>query len=313
MKSLFFYLALSFFCSIPLLQGKEKINSSFWIEWQDFIANHYLFHLESYGPILQAILNSEREVSSQELAYPSSIDFEDQVAIFLNQFMGSSLFRISGYYVHPPKYGVYGDGEISDKVRITLVNGILNFPDNHIESLEVFASTHLRVNIHYIFRSIEGWSRDMIGCIFSKLGYVSEPALMLSKKWKDLIAEMGGVDGGGVIIHYAHSIGGSETLIAKNLLSPEEQKMIRVFTLGSASLIPVGGFQSVVNYVSKRDGVCLLDIWGFIEGLLDPDRNIIYIDTFLGMPLIDHPLSVPSYRMVIDELGNNFIAEFGLN
>jgi hypothetical protein len=278
----------------------------------DTIASHYAIYHEDYELLIQTLLNHSRE----ELAHlPLDLrvyqDFDAYLSEFLKNLMGPTLFQISGYYVYPPTFGVYGDGEISDKVRITLINGILNFPENHIENLEVFTSTHLRANIHYIFRPCEGWTKDMIGCILSKLGFVSEQAKMLAKKWKELIAEMGGTEEGGIIIHYAHSIGGTETRLAKNLLSPEEQSMIRVYTIGSASLIAPQGFQNVVNYVSRRDGVCLLDPINFVQGLLDSTLNIIYIDTFQGTPLVDHPLSVSSYQTVIQQLGQQFIEEFG--
>jgi hypothetical protein len=236
---------------------------------------------------------------------------EDHLAYILKTLLGNAVFQMSGYYVHPAASGIYGTGEIHDKVRITLINGILNFPDTHLENLEIFSTAHFGINIHYIFRPSEGWSHDVIGCIFSKLGIVSDQAKTLAKTWKDLIQEMGGPEGGGTIIHYAHSIGGTETHSAKNLMTPEEQKLIRIYTIGSPTLIQQGGFQSVVNYVSKRDGVSFIDIAGYIQGLLDPNSNVIYLDTYLGVPLIDHPLAVPAYRGIIEQLGREFIECYG--
>lgn len=238
-------------------------------------------------------------------------NFENRLEKWLENLMGKGLFQISGYQSHPSDFGIYGDGEVHNKVRITFINGMLTFPENQLFNLELIASTHLRTNIHYITRATAGWTKDMIGCILSRLGVVSEQAVMLAERWRTLIDDMGGINGGGVVIHYAHSIGGSETAIAKNLLSLEEQEMIRVYTIGSPFLIPVGGFQQVVNYVSRRDGVCLLDPIGFIQGLIDPKCNIVYTDTFIGTPLIDHPLSSPSYQGIMRELGQKFAEEFG--
>lgn len=236
--------------------------------------------------------------------------FDDNLSYASETLLGKTIFQISGYYFHPPRFGTYGDGEISDKVRVTLINGILNFPVDHKDNLEMFTSMHHKVNIHYIFRSCEGWSRDMVRCLISKMGFITEQSLMLALTWKTLIAEMEGPEGGGTIIHYAHSIGGSETYIAKNLLSPEEQKMITVYTFGSPTLIPDGGFKKVVNFVSKRDGVCLTDPIRYINGLLDPDSNIIYIDTYLGMPFVDHTLTQPSYNAVLQKLGEEFVEKY---
>ena len=174
----------------------------------------------------------------------------------------------------------------------------------------MFSSAHANNNIHYVFRSSEGWTRDIVRCFLCKAGFVSEIAELLVVTWRGLIEEMGGVNGGGTLIHYAHSIGGSETYVAKHLLTPEEQKMIRVITFGSPTLIPEGGFQSVVNYASRRDGVSLLDFLNFIGGLIDPRAHIVYLDTFLGIPLVDHTLESPSYRNLIEELGARHITEF---
>jgi hypothetical protein len=86
--------------------------------------------------------------------------------------------------------------------------------------------------------------------------------------------------------------------------------MIHVVTIGSPAMIPNEGFASVVNYASRRDGVCLLDPLRFIGGLLHDDHNIIYLDTFWGTPLIDHPLSVESYQALIKELAEKFIETY---
>jgi hypothetical protein len=283
------------------------------IGWLLFF-NGWLYSAESKDALYTPQAQFENFFSTKE--HPDSDQdtfaefIEDPLVSLLKTVLGETIFDISGYYYHPTQNGVYGEGEINDKVRVTLINGILNFPEHHSANLEMFSATHAHVNIHYIFRSCEGWSRDMVRCLFSKAGYISDQAQLLANTWKKLIDEMGGVTGGGTIIHYAHSIGGTETYAAKNLLNPDELKMIKVITLGSPTLIPEGEFGSVINYASRRDGVCLLDIVNFIQGLLDPDMNIIYLDTFLGIPLVDHPLSVPSYSELIEELGKKFIAEY---
>ena len=239
-------------------------------------------------------------------------NLESSFEELLQFLMGPLLFRISGYHTHPPRIGVHGQGEINDKVRITLINGILNYPLVQTKHLEMFSQMHGGVNIHHVFRPCEGWSIDMLRCAATKLGFISNEAMTLAQKWKELIAEMGGPNGGGLIIHYAHSIGGTETDNAKRLMTPEELRMIRVYTLASPTIIHNEGFQRVMNYVSRRDGVCYLDPIDYVSGLFTEESNIIYLDTFLGTPIVDHLITSDSYRAIIEQLGAEFVETYGV-
>lgn len=155
--------------------------------------------------------------------------------------MGKTLFGESTYLLMGPHFeethvDCHGRHEISDKVRVTFINGILNTRSMMRESLNIISGTHGGVKVHYVFRPTEGWMWDisraaMIKMAFS-MGFRSLHAHLLAQMWRNLIQEMGGIEQGGVIIHYAHSLGGSETDRARELLAPEEQKMIRVMTFG---------------------------------------------------------------------------------
>lgn len=231
-----------------------------------------------------------------------------------HHFMNPFVFRISAYQTYPAVMGVHGDGEINDKVRITLINGILNFPHDRINHLNLFSQLHGGTNIHYVFRPCEGWSQDMFHCATAKLGIISDQARALAEKWREMIEEMGGMKGGGVIIHYAHSVGGTETDNAKRLMTAEELKMIRVYTIASPTIIHNDGFQYVINYVSKRDGVCYLDPIDYFFGLFftNSDTNIVYLDTFLGTPIVDHLITNESYRTIIEKLGAEFVRTYSV-
>ena len=91
---------------------------------------------------------------------------------------------------------------------------------------------------------------------------------------------MGGIDGGGLIIHYAHSNGVVHTNNALRLLSPEEKAMIRIYTFGSPAVLTNHEAESVTNYISYRDGVSLLDPIGFFRGLFGFSDHV----TFVGTP-----------------------------
>lgn len=221
--------------------------------------------------------------------------------------------QLSGYYYHPAETGrtPYGE-ELNDTVRITMINGILNIKTDMEHLLKVFSETHGNVPIHYVFRPTEGWTKDLLLSTLSKMGYLSSYAIELADTWKRLINEMGGAGNGGRIVHYAHSIGATDTYVAKSLMTSQELEMIDVITLGSPSLIPNNvGFRSVVNYISKRDGVCLLDPIGYIHSWMSEESNAEFLGSFWGVPFIDHTLYTDTYGKIIKTLGEGFLAEVG--
>lgn len=229
---------------------------------------------------------------------------------------GESTYLLLGPHFEETHVDCYGEHEINDKVRVTFINGILNTRTMMQQNLELISESHGGVKVHYVYRPTEGWTWDIsracfVKAVYSLVGVRTMHANLLAQMWRSLIQEMGGVNEGGTIIHYAHSLGGSETDRARELLTPEEQKMIRVITFGSATMIRNVGFQSVVNFVSVNDGVCLLDPIGRIRNILDPDRNVRFHGAYFGQfPLSDHLLNGSTYGPILKQLGEEFLSEF---
>jgi RHS repeat-associated protein len=229
-------------------------------------------------------------------------------------------YDLMGYSHERTRYSSYGQGEISDKVRVTFINGILTTPAMLAENLELISTTHGNVNVHYVFRPTEGWVWDISRAILIKaaywLGFRSGHAHILKSLWRELIQDMGGVDGGGVIVHYAHSLGATETDRARELLTPEEQKMIRVITCGPATYVRNIGFQSVINHVSIDDGVgnnYLFEPIGMIRFHFgDPLLDVRFHGNPYDWPgfLMDHGFCGSTYGPLVAESGIDFLAEF---
>lgn len=284
-----------------------------------FVHNNPLSHADIYGlwtfkDIWQSICSFMDSIWQRFLGFIQTIrdyfrldTLEEKFEEAAKELVGPMLLIMFGYYPARPEVGVYGEGEIDDKVRVTFVNGMLNIKNDFMESVKILSSTHGNVNIHYIFRPTGGWASDVMDSMLVKCGCVSEQAWLLAETWKQLIEEMGGVDGGGKILHYAHSIGSGDTLLARDLLTPEEQKMIMVMTFGSPIMIPNGGFGSVTNYVSVRDAIPLLDPSAHIDALNDHYFTINYVGSYLGIPFIDHLFNGSAYRAVIESLGQQFV------
>lgn len=246
----------------------------------------------------------------------AELNLHDPICEAFEKF-GKYLFGESFYLLLGPQFveteiATFGQGEINDKARVTFINGILNTRDDLKDNLEFISGSHGGVNVHYVFRPTEGWTWDVSRASVVKLGYFfgfrSLHAHFLADLWHKLILEMGGPNGGGTIVHYAHSLGGTETARARDLLSPAEQKMIRVITFGSSSFVRNEGFQSVINHVASNDGVTY---FGYLRYFFGPDYDLHHHTSPSGFPLTDHFLNGETYGPILEKLGEDFVTEFG--
>lgn len=216
--------------------------------------------------------------------------FDQSLGDFTRFLVGNGLFSLSNYNSSPQNTSVYQGNNSNPKRRITFINGILNDQEQIDQMVKAISEweDHNDEDVYYVFRGTEGWTRDIIKSLLIRFGLVSDNAQELANVWKQLIKDMGGPDSGGEIIHWAHSIGGTETLRARDLLTPEEQKMIKIITFGSATIVPNEGFGSVINHLSYRDGVsCISDPISFLYALITKPDHVDFKGSLLGLPF-DH-------------------------
>ena len=237
-------------------------------------------------------------------------EVNEEFEFFCKQVLGEGLVTLIGINEDPVEVGTIGAGEVSSLVRLTYINGILNTYADCIWNVSRVSKFHGEVNIHYCFRPSAGWAHDLLNAVFVLRGWTSPSAVHLAAIWKRLIAEMGGVDAGGLIIHYAHSLGSAESECARHLLTPEEQKCLFIYTIGSPSLLGGNGLAGVVNYVSYRDGVSALDTINYCYAQLYGIHYVVFLDSSTW-PVVDHPLSSPTYTAILEELGQQFIDRYG--
>lgn len=272
----------------------------------------------SYSEWCRDIYAKTRQWVGQTMLYDSS-GAEETFEDFKKEFFGDISRLLMGMHDIDAEMEVYGERELSDNVRVTYINGILNREKEMLESLRMISDTHGGVRVYSVFRPTQGWTVDIIQAIMIKtlfnVGFRSHQAKMLAEMWKELIAEMGGVDGGGTIVHYAHSLGGSDTDRARSLLTPEEQRMIRVITFGSPTLMRNEGYQSVINIASKHDGVPYLDVLGQIRNYFDPNANVCFVTSKKGWAqtwrICDHLFDGETYKPILEQFGEKFLREFG--
>lgn len=274
--------------------------SSLWNSFSDAVSS-------AFGKVM-SVLQSIRDFFDQ-FSYCKHMEADiENIGL---QLFGKTYLAMSGYYIDNLEKGVYGEGEFGNHIRVTAINGILNLRADCVESVSALSRTHGDINIHYIFYPTEGWFWDMVNAFLAKGGYATPAAKLLAQTWKQMIEEMGGTDAGGVIVHYAHSIGGTNTQIARGLLTPEEQKMIRVFTVGSATMLPNEGFASVSNFISTHDAIGFIaSPINYIQSFFNPDSNIFHIKSATWIPLIDHLMLMETYQRLIEMLGKRFVDDF---
>ena len=235
----------------------------------------------------------------------------------LKDIFGENMHILLGICESKGSWGIFNPGvQINPKVKLTAINGILNLKGNLEATIDQISQAHGNNQIYYVYRPTEGWTRDIYGCVFAKMGFVSPSAQALADLWRRLIKDMGGANGGGTIVHYAHSIGSTDTLVAGTLLTPEERAMIHVVAIGSPSLYPHDtGFKSIKIIASVRDFVAFIGLVGdpirYANAVYDQDNHIQFVGTHWGIPIIDHLLSFDAYREIIENLGEEFLHTYG--
>lgn len=278
-------------------KGEQKSSSSFYL-------------VDSLKGLYDSVVNSSYNLIQGVFPFSNEAEYFKEG---LGQLVGSGVLLMSGYEPESSSVGVVGKGEVSNAVRVTFLNGILTPAQGMVAQSRMISETHGNTNVHYIHRATEGWTFDVLRSTLTKgFGYRSPQAYLLAETWKRLLREMEEHGEKGLIIHYAHSIGTSDSIQARSMLSAEDAQRIRVQALGPATIVDDEHFESATNYISARDGVCLLDPVGIIQAILNEKDNVVFIGSPLdGAPLIDHLFTSETYREVWRKLGEEFTATYG--
>ncbi|MGR3952221.1 MAG: RHS repeat-associated core domain-containing protein [Chlamydia sp.] len=232
--------------------------------------------------------------------------FEDMVLKTINEPWMTML----GYNPSESHSGYVGDlSKNLPNIRITHINGVLNASKDQVDNAALVSLLHCNYPVYYVYSATNGFTGDIVRCAVGKAGVVSKQAKILADLWKTLIAEMGENDQK-MIIHYAHSLGGTDTAAALNFLTPHEQSYIRIITFGSATLLGNKNTYRIDNYVSLKDGIPMFGAPGsYIGGLLGKREDIHFLESD-GYPLVDHLFTSSTYRAVLEDLGLKFQEEF---
>ncbi len=248
-------------------------------------------------------------------------------------FLGGGLLRTAGdymqiacepglldHYPHLKNATVEGDGgsriftvgnrHASDLVRISLGNGVCTRrADIHKFAREV-SKLHNNAIIKVCYNTTHGLFADLIDSLLEKGNFQTHPVKLLMKAWRQCIDDMGGTDGGGKIIHYAHSEGGIITACALKALIKEERKMLEVYTFGSASLFDRKLARFVQHYVAAGDPIPLTDPIGYGKALFANDGSVEFIGNSLNT-FLQHSIMGNAYWQIFTDLSLAFNKNYG--
>lgn len=143
------------------------------------------------------------------------------------------------------------------------------------------------------------------------IGLETRSVRMAVKNIRSRIAEVGGVNGGGLVFYGAYSQGGLILYRALQALTPEERAMIYVATFGSAKIISGMGLAGSVNYINSDLVPYVSDPVGVLKGLIGKDSNVVFIKRGKAFPGCAHP-ALQNYSEAILETGKKFKDKYGV-
>jgi len=215
--------------------------------------------------------------------------------------------------------GVIGQGNMFRKVRVTWINGI----DYTLEDTEKIANYISRVfggvNVHYLYNPTTGFFNDFYEATRQYFHNASQllegnkaiVVQQLASYFRVMIAEVGGVDGGGRIVHLAHSQGGMITQLASQLLTQEERDMIDVITFGTPAIVTSEDYGSALNYISNKDYVGRFSSGAsYLWPSNQSTDEIIYLDPIPYEGLYDHSMHNATYKAALMAVAQKFRAEY---
>jgi hypothetical protein len=153
--------------------------------------------------------------------------------------------------------GVIGDEEISNKVRLSAINGIYCPYD---ETIEMWGdvSKLFKSKVHYVYNETKGtFVTDGTHALWDKYVRMNPKTITaLARHWESLLDEM---DDDGMIYHIAHSHGALLTSQAADLVSSEVRRRLIIRTFGAFQSPHQKDIADLKNIVCPDDPVIWLN------------------------------------------------------
>lgn len=174
------------------------------------------------------------------------------------------------YTSEPSSYNIV-PGQKSSKTIIYSINGVLNdLPE--ARSLADHISRSARSSeVGYFHSATRGFISDILAAFWGQLGFQTADSIQIAMHLRTHLqfAQSANTK----LYAFAHSRGGIYLCNALKLLSPEEKKMIHVYTYGSASLFQDSSLGSIKHNVSSGDLVPMLDPINYLKARFFPSSS----------------------------------------
>ena len=212
--------------------------------------------------------------------------------------------RANNYYMKS------GKGEASDHVRVMFTPGQLSRMKDSRTYADLLSEMYGGNNIHTVINPTGGVANDVCESVaYRTFSIETEVIVGFVNIARDLIDEVGGVNGKGTIISNAFSQGAIIERVGLELMSPQERGMFVCHDVGPGCINSTKMAREVTSYVSKFDPVPYTDILG----MLSPHSNIQYLKPGPGaIPGMDHGMFNSTYGPVWQDLGKDFTDQYGV-
>ncbi len=184
---------------------------------------------------------------------------------------------------------------------LIMVCGILTDFDTMLNHAKMVSEAHDGVEVFFVSNATHGLVTDVGETLFQKFGILTHSVASLHEAF-NMVDEQYGVDVPKTL--YAFSQGGEIVYDAMKSLSKAHLDSTRVFTFGSARMIPNGYFASAVNYINLSDPIPFVaNFFGILYGLYTHECNIGFLPP-TDPPFLGHTFDSKSYQSMI--LGHGF-------
>lgn len=185
------------------------------------------------------------------------------------------------------------------KVKLRFINGVKNSEGEALISAIRVSMGYGEAETVSIYDSTHGLIDDLLECAMLMCGVRTHATELLIQQIRKDIAELGGVNSGGVIKCIAHSQGALTLKNALDGLTPEEKSMLDISTFGGACLINDPDVKRCVNYVSNLDLIpAIANPFRYISARCGSCPNVQFLKAESGW--IEHSFACKTYDLAFE-------------
>ena len=263
-----------------------------------YVLNSPLTHFDLYGLF---VIPGEKTPSrlprsdGNRQHQPSPFEVIRRVVSHTQDFFSSRFSHADSDYSHIDELH---KPELYSNVRLIYNCGMMTSKQKQIQQAEK-VSEFFNTNVHIMHNPCNGFPKAIGKSIGLGLGFETKSVKETVKLVRQKIEELGGVNGGGLVVLLGYSQAGMVNYRSMQQLTPEERKMIKVITLGSQKIIPREGLADAINYANSLDLIPLIGNFSdYCKGRISNNSNLVIIKN-KSSPLWQHDFFDPGYQKSI--------------